>query len=114
GLNWINTSALLNRYTFANIMASNRQIFTSQTGVYIPIFQLDQITSKTPKKIVKSLLSRLGPLNVGGATTRKLIDYLQKDDAGNVVGFQRNDDSLDKKVRGLIHLIMCLSEFQLS
>jgi uncharacterized protein (DUF1800 family) len=114
GLDWINTSTLLNRFTFADLLASNRQSYSNQPGIYIPLFQLQQLTGKKSKKIVKAFLSRLGPLNVDGATTRALIDYLEKDDAGNVVGFRRSDPSIDKKIRGLIHLIMCLSEFQLN
>lgn len=114
GLDWINTSTLLNRFTFANIVAANRQAYTNQPGIFMPLYQLQQLTGKKSKKIVKAFLSRLGPLIVDGATTRALIDYLEKDDAGNPVGFQRSDQSLDKKIRGLIHLIMCLSEFQLN
>jgi hypothetical protein len=56
----------------------------------------------------------MGPLDVGSETVRTLRNYLESDDQGNLVGFARNDLSIDKKVRGLIHLIMCLSEFQLN
>ena len=114
GLDWINTSTMLSRFTFADILASSRPAQSNQPGIYLSPFQLGQLTGKKSKKIVKAFLSRLGPLNVDGATTRALIDYLEKDDAGNVVGFRRNDHSIDKKFRGLVHLIMCLSEFQLN
>jgi hypothetical protein len=40
--------------------------------------------------------------------------YLESDDQGNPIGFARDDLTMDKKVRGLIHLMMCLSEFQLN
>ena len=43
-----------------------------------------------------------------------LRTYLESDDQGNKIGFGLDDLTLDKKVRGLIHLIMCLSEFQLN
>ena len=115
GLDWINTSALLNRFTFGNLLITARPApFAHLPGVSVPLFQLAQMTGKTAKKAVKSYLSRLGPLTLDGPTTRALIDYLQKDDDGHIVGFQRNDDALDKKVRGLIHLIMCLTEYQLN
>ena len=55
-----------------------------------------------------------GPLSLDAATVNSLIAYLEQDDSGNPVGFRRNDQSIDKKIRGLIHLIMCLSEFQLN
>ena len=114
GLDWINTSTLLNRFTFANVLATNRQAFAGQAGIYLQLSQLQQLTGKKSKKIVQAFLSRLGPLSVDGATTRALIDYLEKDDAGNAVGFRRSDPLIDKKIRGLIHLMMCLSEFQLN
>jgi hypothetical protein len=72
------------------------------------------LTKRNTKKTVKKLLSTLGPLQVDAETIRSLRDYLEKDDQGNVVGFTKNDATIDKKVRGLVHLIMCLSEFQLS
>ncbi|HKP14369.1 MAG TPA: DUF1800 domain-containing protein [Blastocatellia bacterium] len=114
GLDWINTSTLLNRFTFANFLAATRPAFSNQPGIYLTTYQLGQLTGKKSKKVVNAFLTRLGPLSVDGATTRALIDYLEKDDAGNVVGFRRSDQSVDKKIRGLIHLIMCLSEFQLN
>jgi uncharacterized protein (DUF1800 family) len=114
GLDWINTSTLLNRFTFANLLASGRQVYANQPGMFLTTFQLSQLTGKKSKKVVAAFLSRLGPLNVDGEMTRALIDYLEKDDAGNAIGFRRNDQSVDKKIRGLIHLIMCLSEFQLN
>jgi hypothetical protein len=46
--------------------------------------------------------------------TGALRSYLESDDQGNPTGFVLDDLTLDKKVRGLIHLIMCLSEFQLN
>jgi uncharacterized protein (DUF1800 family) len=113
GLDWINTSTLLSRFTFANLLTASRPAFTNQPGMYITTYQLTQLTGKKSKKVVAAFLSRLGPLNVDGETTRALIDYLEKDDAGNTVGFHRGE-AVDKKIRGLIHLIMCLSEFQLN
>jgi len=114
GLDWINTSTLLNRFTFATFLATSRQGNDPQPGIYLSHARLQELTGKKSKKVVKAFLSHLGPLTVDGATTRALIDYLEKDDAGNAVGFHRTDPLIDKKVRGLIHLIMCLSEFQLN
>jgi uncharacterized protein (DUF1800 family) len=114
GLDWINTSTLLNRFTFATFLATSRQGNDPQPGIYLSHARLQELTGKKSKKVVKAFLSQLGPLTVDGATTRALIDYLEKDDAGNAVGFHRTDPLIDKKVRGLIHLIMCLSEFQLN
>src|SRR5437868_9457139 len=105
---------MLSRFTFTDVLASSRPTHSDQPGIYLSPFQRRHLTGKKSKKIVKAFLSRLGPLNVDAATTRALIDYLEKDDAGNVVGFRRNDQSINKKIRGLVHLILCLSEFQLN
>ena len=76
--------------------------------------QLRSFAKKNSKKTVKKLLSILGPLDVGGEMIATLRTYLESDDQGNPIGFVVDDPTLDKKVRGLIHLIMCLSEFQLN
>ena len=56
----------------------------------------------------------LGPLDTGNATVKTLKSYLETDDNGNAVGYTNNDATVDKKVRGLAHQIMCLPEFQLN
>lgn len=113
-LGWINTSSLLNRFTFADLLVIGRTRDINAPGLWLSGEQLRSLTKKNTKKTVKKLLSVLGPLQVDGATIRSLRDYLEKDDRGNVVGFVKNDATIDKKVRGLVHLIMCLSEFQLN
>lgn len=113
-LGWINTSTLLNRFTYADLLAINRTRDLSATGLWISHDQLRSLSKKNSKKTVRNLLSVLGPLDVDQETFAGLRNYLESDDAGNAVGFTRDDLTLDKKVRGLIHLIMCLSEFQLN
>jgi len=114
GLGWINTASLLMRFTFADFLAIFRTTNPDTTGVWLSQDQLRKFTKASAKKTVKVLLSTLGPLNADGATSRALRDYLQTDDRGNTVDFVPDDQTIDKKVRGLIHQIMCLSEFQLN
>ena len=113
-LGWINTSSLLNRFTYADLLAVNRTRDPNAVGLWLSPEQLRSLSKKNSKKTVKNLLSVLGPLEVDGETVATLKTYLENDDNGNAVGFVRDDATLDKKVRGLIHLIMCLSEFQLN
>ncbi|MEK6299677.1 MAG: DUF1800 domain-containing protein [Acidobacteriota bacterium] len=113
-LSWINTSTLLNRFTFADILAINRTRNLDAPGLWLSHEQLRSLTKKNAKKTVKKFLSVLGPLDVGSATIRTLRTYLESDDQGNPAGFTRDDQTIDKKVRGLVHLIMCLSEYQLN
>jgi uncharacterized protein (DUF1800 family) len=114
GLGWINTANLLMRFTFADFLAIFRTINPDSPGVWLTQDQLRKYTKGNSKKTVKNFLSTLGPLNVDGAATRALRDYLQTDDQGNTVDFVPDDLTVDKKVRGLVHQIMCLSEFQLN
>jgi uncharacterized protein (DUF1800 family) len=113
-LGWINTSWLLNRFTYADFLAITRIGDINAPGLFILHEQLKKYTRSSAKKTVRNFLSLLGPLNVDAKTVKILRDYLQTDDAGGFVEFTANDNSIDKKVRGLLHLIMCLSEFQMN
>ncbi|HTF38715.1 MAG TPA: DUF1800 domain-containing protein [Blastocatellia bacterium] len=113
-LGWINTSTLLNRFTYADQLVINRPRDLNAPGLWLSHEQLRSFAKKNSKKTVKKLLSILGPLDVGGEMIATLRTYLESDDQGNPIGFVVDDPTLDKKVRGLIHLIMCLSEFQLN
>jgi uncharacterized protein (DUF1800 family) len=113
-LGWINTATLLNRFTYADLLVINRTRNLSAPGLWLSHEQLRKYAKANPKKTVKKLLSVLGPLNVDAKTLRALSDYLRTDDAGNIGAFTPDDLTIDKKVRGLVHLIMCLSEFQLN
>jgi hypothetical protein len=83
-------------------------------GVWLSHEQLKKLTKKNPKKTLNKYLSRLGPLKIGPDAERTLLAYLEKGDGGAPANFRRDDLSVDKKVRGLVHLIMCLAEFQLN
>lgn len=113
-LSWINTSTLLNRFTFADLLAINRTRNLEAPGLWLSHEQLRSFSKKNSKKTVKKLLSVLGPLDVSAQTILTLRTYLESDDQGNPAGFKPDDLTIDKKVRGLVHLIMCLSEYQLN
>jgi uncharacterized protein (DUF1800 family) len=113
-LGWINTSTLLNRFTFADILTANRTRDLNSPGVWLSHEQLKKLTKKNPKKTLKKYLSRLGPLKIDPDAERTLLEYLEKGDGGAPATFGRDDATIDKKVRGLVHLIMCLAEFQLN
>lgn len=111
-LDWINTAAMLERFNFANTLATTRN--TANPGVYVTTDQLKALTKSKAKKTVKKFLSVLGPLDVDGSTRKKLEAYLQTGDNGQEIKFTNDDATIDKKVRGLVHQIMCLPEFQLN
>ena len=111
-LGWINTASMLERFNFANTYLSNRN--TNNPGIYVTNDQLMNISKPAAKKTVKKFLSRLGPLSVGEGlgTLRK---YLETGDNGQPAEFvNTNETVVDRKLRGLVHQIMCLPEFQLN
>jgi hypothetical protein len=105
---------LLNRFTYADLLAINRTRNLEAPGLWLSHDRLKSFTKKTTKKTVKKLLSVMGPLDVDPQTMRTLRNYLETDDQGNSIDFVPDDLTIDKKVRGLVHLVMCLSEFQLN
>jgi len=110
-LAWVNTASMLERFNFANTYLSNRA--TTNPGVFVANDQLKSIAKGSSKKTVKRFLSRLGPLSVGDAVGT-LRTYLETGDNGQPVAYVNDDPTVDKKIRGLVHQIMSLPEFQLN
>jgi hypothetical protein len=82
-------------------------------GAMIGMNRLKSITKPASKKTVKRFLTRLGPLSVGEALGT-LRTYLETGDNGQPVTYVNDDPTVDKKIRGLVHQIMSLPEFQLN
>ncbi|SRR6266404_804412 len=110
-LAWVNTASMLERFNFANTYLTNRN--TTNPGIFVTNDLLRSITKASSKKTVKKFLSRLGPLSVGDALGT-LRTYLETGDNGQPVTYVNDDATVDKKIRGLVHQIMCLPEFQLN
>jgi uncharacterized protein (DUF1800 family) len=111
-LNLVNTASMLERFNYSNIFTTNRNI--NNPGISISNDKLKSLTKSKAKKTVKKFLSVLGPLDVGGSTRKTLQSYLETGDNGQPADFTNSDALIDKKVRGLVHQIMCLPEFQLN
>jgi uncharacterized protein (DUF1800 family) len=111
-LGWVNTASMLERFNYANILLTTRN--TANPGIFVTNEKLKSYTKGSSKKTVKKFLSVLGPLSVGGDTVKMLRKYLETDDNGQSKDFVNDDATVDKKIRGLVHQIMCLPEFQLN
>jgi uncharacterized protein (DUF1800 family) len=111
-LGWVNTASMLERFNYTNAFVTNRN--PNGLGAIVTVDQLRVYTRSSTKKTVKQFFSALGPLSPGSATRKKLQAYLETGDNGQQVGFTNDDVTIDKKVRGLVHQIMCLPEFQLN
>src|SRR5712692_3019271 len=110
-LGWVNTASMLERFNFSYRYVNNR--ITNAPGVFVTNDQLKSITRGSSKKTVKRFLSRLGPLSVGDALLT-LRTYLETGDNGQPVTYVNDDATVDKKIRGLVHQILSLPEFQLN
>lgn len=121
-LAWINSATLLERYNFASDLTSKlHPIFRPPGGGTIeytgPTTTNDlykKYARPTAEETVGSFLRVLGPLEVDGETFATLKTYLETDDNGSPAQFVPDDPTIDNRVRGLVHLIMCLPAFQLN
>ncbi|HWN99414.1 MAG TPA: DUF1800 domain-containing protein [Blastocatellia bacterium] len=111
-LGWVNTASMLERFNYTNTFATNRN--TTNPGVSVTNDHLKSLTKSGSKKTVKKFFTALGPISPGNSTRKTLQAYLEADDNGQPVGFTNDDATIDKKVRGLVHQIMCLPEYQLN
>ena len=113
-LGWFNTAAMLERYNFANDFANTRLFDATKTQVWLTGDQLKKYTDPSAQKTVENFLSVLGPLKASPEIAQVLTDYLETDDDENHVDFVVNDATVDKNVRGLLRLVLCLPQFQLN
>ncbi len=111
GIEWINTSTLLNRFNFANTLSSNRM---TRGATIDPKALLANSKATKSKDIVDFFLKQLGLFDVDAASNKTLKKYLDQNDDGSKGKFTLTDANIDKKVRGLIHLIITLPDYQLN
>lgn len=111
---WSTTSQLLARANWANSVATNRNTTPGNTG--IPI---DTVLSTgglganaTAEQVVDYLTSLLVQTPLAASVRQGLIDYLRKSDNGTIGNFVLDATTKDKKVRGLIHLLLSRPEAQ--
>ena len=113
-LAWINTALMLERYNVAEQFAITRVTDPTTPGAFLTIDQLRKFVKTNPKKTVNKFLGALN-VDTDSQTVKTLRNYLQADDNGNPGVFDPTTDAvIDKKIRGLVHLIMSLPEFQLN
>jgi uncharacterized protein (DUF1800 family) len=108
GPSWINATTLFERFNFANRLVIERDnakpYFTDVTG------QLRAHGLSEPGLLVDYYLALLVDRDVSPEARAALTNYLQEG-AGAIV---LDDATVDKKVRGMIHLTMSLSTYQLA
>src|SRR5262249_9567396 len=111
GLDWINTSSLLNRFNFANNLVTNR---TGKGSAVNPTTLLNGTNLKSPTSVVDYFVKLLGLYDVDESVTKALKKYLKQSDDGSSGTFKLDAATIDKKIPGLIHLILSLPDYQLN
>jgi uncharacterized protein (DUF1800 family) len=113
-LGWLNTSTALERFNFANGLMSNRDFSKGAIGARVRNEALKAHVDPSPETTVRNFLQLLGPLQVSDDAVQMLAAYLQTDDDGSQIAWTVSDDTIDKQVRGLVYLMLCLPEYQLN
>lgn len=103
GLEWINSTTMLARMNFAGALAESR----GSAGVN-PALILAQNRLTSPEQMVDYFSRTLGPVPYSAEVRADLAGYIRQT-TGNSTA-----DSLDTRVRGLIHLMLGTAEYQLA
>jgi uncharacterized protein (DUF1800 family) len=111
-LGWINTATMLERFNFANALVVNRNHTTP--GVSVTNDQLRKYTRSKAKKTVSKFLDVLNVFGLPKSVKTVLRNYLETNDQGSHLDWTVSDETIDKKVRGLVHQILCMPESELN
>ncbi|MEP6769023.1 MAG: DUF1800 family protein, partial [Acidobacteriota bacterium] len=109
GLSWLNTGTVFNRATFTNTLASNRGANGTR---FDPNRILAGRDASTADKVVDIVADRLNVSDAPPSSRQAWIDYMNTNDAGQRVAWTNTSANVDKKVRGLVHLILTSPYFQ--
>lgn len=111
---WITTSQLLARNNFANALATNRSTTAGNTGIPIDtVLAAGGLNAAaTAEQVADYFISLLIQRPLAANVRQALVDYLRKNDSGVIGTFTLDATTKDKKIRGLIHLLLSRPECQ--
>jgi uncharacterized protein (DUF1800 family) len=109
---WIATDTMMERFNFANRITSAKFIEMSKFSKPSDIVAKQGLHSAG--KMVDYFLDILVDGDVPASTREKLVAYVSSDIKGNPVKTVPDEQTLDAKMRGLVHLIMTLPTYQLA
>lgn len=111
GVDWMNTGTLFARANFVNTLAANRGSGGTRFDANALLSGHD---ASTAAKVVDLLADRLNVTDAPPSTRLAWIDYMNRDDVGNTVTWTNTPGNVDKKVRGLVHLMLTSPSFHLA
>ncbi len=111
GLAWMNTGTLFGRANFVNTLCTNR----GTTGTWFDVNAvLAGHDASTADKVVDLLADRLNISDAPSTTRLAWINYMNRDNSGNLVPWTNTPTNVDTKVRGLAHLMLTSPAFHLA
>ncbi|MEP6470412.1 MAG: DUF1800 domain-containing protein [Acidobacteriota bacterium] len=111
GTSWMNTGTLFARATMANAMSTNR----GSTGTHFdPNRLLAGLDASTADKVVDIVAERLNVDDVSSRVRGAWIEYVNANDDGSRGNWTNTPTNVDRKVRGLVHLMLTSPAFHLA
>jgi uncharacterized protein (DUF1800 family) len=111
GASWMNTGTLFARSTMVNTMCTNR----GNTGTrFDPNRLLAGGDASTAEKVVDILAERLNVEDVSSKIRASWVEYMDSNDDGSRGNWTNSAANVDKKVRGLVHLMLTSPAFHLA
>ena len=114
GLGWIGSGTLLERANFANRVVTARQVNNGNPIAFDPAKLLVGKALTTAEQLVDHFATLLVDGTITPAQRDALLAYLRRNDRGQPTPFPPDPKTLDTKLRGLIHLIAAMPEYQLN
>lgn len=104
---WINAQTILQRYNFALDLLSRQDAGKTEAQ-----FRARNIT--TGEQVIDHLAAVLLDGELPKSARVRLVDYLNQDANGNTKVFKLSKESIEDRVRGAAHLMMCTPQYQLA
>ncbi len=112
GETWINSNTVLLRYNFAMQMATGRQREFVRKG------DLDELLKEHKINTADEVLDHFSLVLLDGQlrddARPQLMEYMNTDAKGNRKEFKMSPEMVNSKVRGVLHMMMTMPEFQLA
>jgi uncharacterized protein (DUF1800 family) len=112
GETWINSNTVLLRFNFAMQMATQRQ------REFVRKSEIDDWIAENKIKTADDLINHFAAVLLDGelpAEARaKFVDYMNRDSKNNEKKFKMSAETINTKVRGVLHMMMTMPEFQLA
>ncbi len=112
GTTWVSTNLIMERFNFAARITQEK--FDAIEAYIKPSELVKQQGLSNPDDTINYFLALLVDGDVPNSTRVELKKYISTDYSGKPMGGKPDDQMLDAKLRGLVHLIMTLPTYQLA